>query len=260
VPTWDTKQEVFNITELFSIDKGTPTDSGAAAKRRAGGDYGVFDTWIEGAFQVHSSWSTRFEEADEAFRLQAKEAWIVAHGPSRSNTAAVKDLLRYFERRFGDVGFSSTQFATIGLAYVSAWAGQRERARTAEWLRALDVHDDLISWDVFEKRVVMNRFVLAKMVEAFAGEKDQKSARSRGEYDAVGSGSTPRTACLAVSGSMGYPIFGRGRHSMHGERHGHGGGDSTYESGGQSDSRGNNGSTEAGGGASTGTSIGTSFG
>jgi hypothetical protein len=87
VPTWDTKQEVFNITELFSIDKGTPTDSGAAAKRRAGGDYGVFDTWIEGAFQVHSSWSTRFEEADEAFRLQAKEAWIVAHGPSRSNTA-----------------------------------------------------------------------------------------------------------------------------------------------------------------------------
>jgi hypothetical protein len=37
VPTWDTKQEVFNITELFSIDKGTPTDSGAAAKRRAGG-------------------------------------------------------------------------------------------------------------------------------------------------------------------------------------------------------------------------------
>jgi hypothetical protein len=38
---------------------------------------------------------------------------------------------------------------------------------------------------VFEKRVIMNQFVLAKMVEAFAGEKAQKSARSRGEYDAA---------------------------------------------------------------------------
>jgi hypothetical protein len=125
----------------------------------------------------------RLEDADDAFKLQVKEAFIVAHGPSRNNTASVQELLRNVERRFGDVGFSSAQFATIGLAYISAWAGQRERALTAEWLRKLDIHEDLRQWEVYEKRVAMNRYVMAQLVKVFANDKAKEKRRSRGDTD-----------------------------------------------------------------------------
>jgi hypothetical protein len=52
VPTWDVKQQVFEITEVFNIDKGTMTDSGAATKRRSGGELGVYDVLIDSAFFV----------------------------------------------------------------------------------------------------------------------------------------------------------------------------------------------------------------
>jgi hypothetical protein len=150
-----------------------------------------FEDWIEKVHQHLAASCVRSSGYDSPVYLeQAREAFIVAHGPPARDFVNIREFLLNLEKRFGGLGFANTQWETIGRAYVSAWGGKLERHALERGIIKLLAHPEVAGkWPVYQQRVAVGRYVLARLIEVhgLARDRSMRGLRAKprlGEFTA----------------------------------------------------------------------------